>query len=82
MNDRYLVIETDYMAREHPDAEYKYRGVFVAAIINEATRRDLNPIYTLKNFIVLHTYNSVLTFVSVDVFSELHKLGPSIFACS
>ena len=39
------------VAREHPDAEYKYPGVFVAIIDHQARRRDLNNIYTLNTFI-------------------------------
>ena len=38
-------------SREHPDAEYKYRGVFVVIIEDQAQRRDLNNIYTLNTFI-------------------------------
>jgi len=49
VRERYLVIGRDYVAREHPDAEYKYRGVFVAAIIIKQRRRDLNNIYRLIN---------------------------------
>jgi len=36
MKERYLVIGRDYVVREYPDTEYKYRGVFVAAIIYQA----------------------------------------------
>jgi len=28
-----------YVAPEHPDAEYKYRGVFVAFVIEQATEK-------------------------------------------
>ena len=49
--EKYLVIWNGYVAREHPDAEYKYRGVFVAIIDHQARRRDLNNIYTLNTFI-------------------------------
>jgi len=40
----------DYVAREHPDAEYKYRGVFVAAIIYQATEKRLQQYIHLKQF--------------------------------
>ena len=64
--EEYLVIWNGYVAREHPDAEYKYRGVFVAIIHHQARRRDLNNIYTLNTFIAYpHSYY----FVSLDVFS-------------
>ena len=49
--EEYLVIWNSYVAREHPDAEYKYHGVFVAIIDNQAGRRDLHNIYTLHTFI-------------------------------
>ena len=55
-----------YVVREHPDAEYKYQGVFVAIIDHQARRRDLNNIYTLNTFIAYpHSYY----LVSLDVFS-------------
>ena len=61
-----LGIWNSYVAREHPDVEYKYRGVFVAIIHHQAQRRDLNNIYTLNTFIAyLYSYY----FVSLDVFS-------------
>jgi len=28
--EKYLVIREEYVARDHPDAEYKYCGVFAA----------------------------------------------------
>jgi len=37
--ERYLVIGRDYVATEHPDAEYDYRGVFVAAIHPQAKEK-------------------------------------------
>jgi len=51
VKERYLVIGRDYVAREHSDAEYKYLGVFVAAIIIKQRTRDLNNIYTLNKYI-------------------------------
>ena len=64
--EKYLVIWKSYVAREHPDVEYKYRGVFVAIIDHQAQRRDLNNIYMLNTFVAyLYSYD----FVSLDVFS-------------
>ena len=51
IREKYLVIWKSYVAREHPDAEYKYRGVFVAIIDHQARRRDLNNIYRLNTYI-------------------------------
>jgi len=39
VKERYLGIERDYVAHEHPDAKYKYPGVFVAAIYYQATEK-------------------------------------------
>ena len=46
-----MLIWNGYLAREHLDAEYKYRAVFVAIINHQARRRDLNNIYTVNTFI-------------------------------
>ena len=64
--EKYLIIWNHYVAREHPDAEYKYRGVFVAIIDHQERRRDLDNIYTLNTFIA-YLYSYYL--VSLDVFS-------------
>ena len=66
---RYLVIRNGYLAREHPDAEYKYRGVFVAIIDHQARGGDLNNIYTLNIFIALRSTLNLYIFVSLDIFS-------------
>jgi len=34
-----LTYSNRYVAREHPDADYKYRGVFVTFIIKKATEK-------------------------------------------
>ena len=65
-SERYLVIWNSYVAREHPDAEFKYQGVFVAIIDHKARRRDLNNIFTLNTFIA-YLYSYYL--VSLDLFS-------------
>jgi len=81
VKERYLVIGRDYVACEVPDPEYKYQGVFVAAIIIKQRRRALNNIYTLNKYLSFYLpYTSILSFVAVDVFSELQMIGSSIFA--
>ena len=69
--ERYLVIWNSNVASEHPDAEYKYRGVFVAFIDHQAWRGDLNNISTLNTFMAyLYSLNSL---VSLDLFSKPPK---------
>jgi len=82
VKERYLVIGKDYGAPERQDAEYKYRGVFVAAVIMRQRRSDLNNIYTLTNIYRSIYYTSIFSFVSLNVFSELPTIGPTIFAFS
>jgi len=63
VKERYLVIGRDYVACEHRDAEYNYRGVFVAAIIIKQRRSDLNNIYMLNIYLSFHLpYHSILRF--------------------
>ena len=79
---RYLVIGRDYLAREYPDAEYKYRGVFVAAINHQATEKRRYQSLHVNHLQFYPFYISTLIFVSLDVFSALPTTGLSIFACS
>ena len=66
-----MVIWKSYVAREHPDTEYKYRCVFLPIIDHQGQRRDLNNIYTLNTFITHLTLYYYL--VPLDLFSKLPK---------
>jgi len=72
VKEKYLVIGRDYVAREHPDAEYKYQGVFVEITDHQATeKRPSQFIHVYKHFSFYLLDMSTLTFVSLDVFSKI-----------
>jgi len=71
------------VARKHPDAEYKHLGVFVAVIIYQATeKRPWQYIHVKQIFDHFTYYTSILSFFSLDVFSESPTIGLRIFASS
>jgi len=40
LGERKILIGRDYVARDHPDAEYQYRAVCIAALDHQATENS------------------------------------------